>query len=196
MGPIPGRVSPDFLEEQRDGATEDEEDAEVVPLLEGRPNRQGMPVLQPPVHIPSTSDISDVLCCHDTEYDYCHQTHADGVPETGPNPVFVRPLGTPRHPLGSLEGVLPTCMQGEKLLHGYDVDSEKENNEDASQVLRVRQVAKGMGYSGGKRRGSGEGMGETETGPIRLYHPWETHLVGVQVVPRPLSPVPKGFEMN
>ena len=39
-------------------------------------------------------------------------------------------------------------------------------------------------------------MEEAETGPIRLYHPWETHLIGVQAVPRPLSPVPRGFEMN
>ena len=39
-------------------------------------------------------------------------------------------------------------------------------------------------------------MGETETGPIRLYHPWETHSIGVQVVPRPMSPIPNGFEMN
>ena len=39
-------------------------------------------------------------------------------------------------------------------------------------------------------------MGEAETGPIRLYHPWETHSIGIQVNPRPLSPIPKGFEMN
>ena len=72
LGPVPGHVSPDFLKEQRDGATEDEKDAEVVLLVEGRPNRQGTPVPQPLVHIPSTSDISDVLCCHQSEYDYCH----------------------------------------------------------------------------------------------------------------------------
>ena len=35
MGPVPGRVSPDFLDEQRDRTTEHEEDAEVVPLVEG-----------------------------------------------------------------------------------------------------------------------------------------------------------------
>ena len=137
MGPIPGRVSPDFLKEQRDGVTEDEEDAEVVPLMEGRPNRQGMPAPRPLVRIPSTSDISDVLCCHQSEYNYCHQTHIEGESETGPDPVFVLPPGTPRHPLGSLKGVSPTCTQGEKPLHGdavddaghfrgYDVDSEKE----------------------------------------------------------------------
>ena len=39
-------------------------------------------------------------------------------------------------------------------------------------------------------------MGEAETGPICLYHPWETHSVGVQVTPRPQSPVPHGFKMN
>ena len=39
-------------------------------------------------------------------------------------------------------------------------------------------------------------MGATETGPIRLYHPWETHSVGVQVNSRPLSPIPRGFKMN
>ena len=75
VGPVPGRVSPDFLEEQRDGATEDEEDAEVVPLMEGRPNRQGTPAPQPPVRIPSTSDISDILCCHNSEYNYCHRCY-------------------------------------------------------------------------------------------------------------------------
>ena len=95
LGPVPGRVSPDFLEEQRDRAPEDEEDAEVIPLVEGRPNRQGTPALRPPVRIPSTSDLSDVLCCHDTEYAYCHRTHAAGMSETGTNPVFVRPPGTP-----------------------------------------------------------------------------------------------------
>ena len=35
VGPIPGRVSPDFLEEQRDRSTADEEDAEVVQDVEG-----------------------------------------------------------------------------------------------------------------------------------------------------------------
>ena len=54
LGPVPGHVSPEFLEEQRDRSTEDEEDADVVLLVEGRPNRQGTPVPQPPVHIPST----------------------------------------------------------------------------------------------------------------------------------------------
>ena len=39
-------------------------------------------------------------------------------------------------------------------------------------------------------------MGEAEEGPIRLYHPWQTHSVGVQVTPRPKSPIPRGFEMN
>ena len=72
LGPVPGCISPNFLEEQRDGAPEDEEDAEVIPLVEGQPNRQGTPAPQPPVRIPSTSDISEVLCCHNSEYDYCH----------------------------------------------------------------------------------------------------------------------------
>ena len=99
------------------------------------------------------------------------------MPKESPDPVFMRPPGTPRHPLGSLEGVSPTCTQGEKLVHGdpvdatgylrrYNVDSDKENDEDASQVSRVCQVAKRMGHDGGKRRGSGGGMGEAETGPI------------------------------
>ena len=39
-------------------------------------------------------------------------------------------------------------------------------------------------------------MEEAETGPIRLYHPWETHSIGIQVPPCPLSPIPHGFKMN
>ena len=35
VGPISGRVSPYFLEEQRDRSTADEEDAEVVQDVEG-----------------------------------------------------------------------------------------------------------------------------------------------------------------
>ena len=207
LGPVPGRVSPEFLEEQRDGSTEDEEDADVVLLVEGRPNRQGTPAPQLLVHIPSTSDISDVLCCHATEYNYCHRTHADRVPKEGPNPVFVRPPGTPRHPLGSLDGVSPTCTQGEKPVHGdvvdpaghirrYDVNSDKENSQNATQVSFACQDAEGLGHGGGRGQRSGKGMGEAEAGPIRLYHPWETHSVSVQVAPRPKSPVPFGFEMN
>ena len=73
---------------------------------------------------------------------------------------------------------------------------DKENDEDASQVSQVCQVAKGMGYSRGKRRGGGRGVAEAETGPILLYHHWSAHSVGVQAVPHPLSPIPSGFEMN
>ena len=39
-------------------------------------------------------------------------------------------------------------------------------------------------------------MGEAEEGPIRLYHPWQTHSVGVQVAQRPKSPILSRFEMN
>ena len=157
---IPGRVSPDFLEEQRDGVTEDEEDAEVVPLLEGRPNRQGTPAPQPMVRIPSTSDLSVVLCSHSRDPDYCHDCADFGRrPTKDSHVVFVRPPGTPRHPLGSLDGVSPTGTQGEKPLHGDAVtpsgrirgylinnkEEEKENYQDASRVSQVRQVAERMG---------------------------------------------------
>ena len=79
------------------------------------------------------------------------------------DPIFVRPPGTPRHPLGSLMGVLPTCTQGEKLVSGntvdtvdevsvsgYNINLEKENYEDAAPVLQVCQVAEGMGYGTGR----------------------------------------------
>ena len=38
-------------------------------------------------------------------------------------------------------------------------------------------------------------MAETEAGPIRLYHPWQTHSIGVQAT-RSESPIPHKFEPN
>ena len=38
-------------------------------------------------------------------------------------------------------------------------------------------------------------MAATETGPIRLYHPWQTHSIGVQAK-RSESPIPHKFEPN
>ena len=175
--------------------------------MEGRSNCQGIETSNHPVHIPSTSDISNVLCSHNTEYNYCHRSHSGGMSEENTNPLFVRPLGTPRHPLGSLNGVSPTCTQGEKLVYrdvvdpaghisGYNVDLDKENNEDAAPVSQVCQVAERMGHGRSQGRQNGRGMGEAEEGSIRLYHPWQTHLVSIQVAPRPLSPIPNGFKMN
>ena len=38
-------------------------------------------------------------------------------------------------------------------------------------------------------------MRAAETGPIRLYHPWQLHSVGVQAG-RSMSPIPRFFELN
>ena len=38
-------------------------------------------------------------------------------------------------------------------------------------------------------------MAGAETGPIRVYHPWQTHSIGVQAK-RSESPVPRKFEPN
>ena len=38
-------------------------------------------------------------------------------------------------------------------------------------------------------------MGHAEEGPIRLYHPWQTHSIGVQAG-RSTSPIPHFFELN
>src|ERR1700727_2117218 len=64
VGPVPGRVSRDFLEEQRDGSTEDEKDAEDVSDMEGRADPQGALAPPPAVRIPSTSDLSAIVCSH------------------------------------------------------------------------------------------------------------------------------------
>ena len=149
VGPVPGRVSPYFLEEQRDGSTADEEDAEAVQDVEGRTDLQGALALQSAVRIPSTSDLSAILCSHSLDPDYCHDC-ADfgGGPTKDPHVVFVRPPGTPRHPLGSLNGILPTGTQGEELLYGDVVtpsgrirgylinndEEDKENNQDAVSI--------------------------------------------------------------
>ena len=118
VGPVPGRVSPDFLEEQRDGSTEDEEDAEDVQDVEGRTDLQGVLALQSVVRIPSTSDISAIRCSHSCDPDYCHNC-ADARWHTteDSHAIFVRPPGTPQHPMGSLDGVSPTCTQGEEPLY-------------------------------------------------------------------------------
>ena len=131
--------------------------------LEGRTDLQGALAPQSVVCIPSTSDLSAVLCSHSLDPDYCHKC-ADfgGRPAKDPHAVFVQPLGTPRHPLGSLDGVSPTCTQREKPLYGdvvtpsgrirgYLIDDEddKENYENAAQVSRIRQNAEGMENGGG-----------------------------------------------
>ena len=38
-------------------------------------------------------------------------------------------------------------------------------------------------------------MGDAEEGPIRLYHPWQTHSIGVQM-DRSTSPIPRFFKLN
>ena len=38
-------------------------------------------------------------------------------------------------------------------------------------------------------------MGDAEEGPIRLYHPWQTHSIGVQAG-HSTSPIPCFFELN
>ena len=100
-------------------------------------------------------------------------------------------------------------MQGEKPLYGdvvtpsghicgyliNDDDEEKENNQDAASLSRVRQVAERMEDGTGRGRRSGRGVAAAETGPIRLYHPWQTHSVGVQAE-RSESPIPRKFEPN
>ena len=214
VGPIPGRVSPDFLDEQRDGSTEDEENAEVVQDVKDRADRQGASAPQLAVRIPSTSDLSAILCSHSQDPTYCEDCAIFGGSTTkGPNPVFVWPPGTPRHPLGSLDGVSPTCTQGEKpvggdvvspsgRIRGYLVDetddeenANKENNQDATRVSRVRQTAEGMEDRSGRGRGRRGSVAEAEVGPIQLYHPWQTHSISVQAK-RSESPVPRRFEPN
>ena len=114
--------------------------------MEGRTNLQGVLAPQSAVRIPSTSDLSAVLCSHSLDPDYCEDCADFGRhPEKNPHVVFVRPPGTPRHPVGSLDGVSPTCTQGEEPLYGDAVtpsgrirgylindDNDKENYEDAA----------------------------------------------------------------
>src|SRR6202046_1418819 len=56
VGPVPERVSPDFIDEQRDGSTADEEDAKDVSNVEGRADLPGALAPHTAVRIPSTSD--------------------------------------------------------------------------------------------------------------------------------------------
>ena len=51
-------------------------------------------------------------------------------------------------------------------LCGYNVDLDKENDEDAVQVSQVCQDAEGMGHGRGRGRQSGGRMGKAEEGPI------------------------------
>ena len=133
--------------------------------VEGRTDPQGTLALQSAVHIPSTSDLSAVLCSHSLDPEYCHDCAEVGRSSAeNPHVVFVRPPGTPRHPLGSLDGVLPTGTQGEELLYGdvvtpsgrirgylvNDNDEDKENNQDAVSISRVRQVAERMEDGAGR----------------------------------------------
>ena len=96
VGLVPGRVSPDFIDEQRDGSPADEEDAEDVPNVEGRADLQGALAPHIAVRIPSTSDISALLCSHSSDPDYCHDC-ADARWRTteDSHAIFVRPPGTP-----------------------------------------------------------------------------------------------------
>src|ERR1700727_1109002 len=116
--------------------------------------------LAPPiaVRIPSTSDISAIACSHSRDPEYCHDcADARWRSTEDSHAIFVRPPGTPRHPMGSLNGVSPTCTQGEEPLYGdavtpsgrirgylVDEESDKENYEDAARVSRVRKDAKGV----------------------------------------------------
>ena len=100
-------------------------------------------------------------------------------------------------------------MQGEKPVYGdtvdttgcicgylIDLDEEKENHKDATLILRVRQVAKGMEDGASRGQQGGRGVAAAEMGPIQLYHPWEAHVISVQTIKRSESPVPQGFEPN
>ena len=179
VGPVPGRVSPDFLDEQRDGGTADEKDAEDVQDVEGRTDPQGALAPHSAVRIPSTSDLSAIVCSHSLEPDYCHDcANARWRTVEDSHAIFVRPPGTPRHPLGSLDGVSPTCTQGEEPLYGDAVtpsgcirgylindDDDKENHKDAAQVSRVCKDAEGMEDGRGRGRRSGRRMGAAEEGP-------------------------------
>ena len=191
-----GRVSPNFIEYQDKGITGQprmEEDGERVE--EGTDLAGQMPA-HALVRIPFTSDITDVLCTHNNTKEYCHYCNND-IPLFIPPPAFAQTI------LGVLHASQAASEVGTGPLTGYHLstrseegDSDKENYQDATEVLQSSQDGQGMGsrQGGGGRQGKDRrSVGSTEKGPICLYHPGETRSVGTQ---HSESPIPEGFDRN
>ena len=204
--PKRGRVSPDFIEYQdaADTGVEGNDDQVETRAIGTSPTAPEVPV-----RIPSTSDITEIQChpndhlstnlpskYHHDEYD--NQLHF--VPSEHARQV---------HEAVAREAAAATTWEAECMpltpyvatdTEGHNSDKENRNpnhedGEDAEEVPRSRQDAQRMGprrrgRKGGRGRNS---VGETENGPIRLYHPWNQRSLGVQ---RSESPVPERYERN
>ena len=186
--PERGWVSLKFIEYQDEGATGQsgvEKDGQG--MKEGTNLAGQMPVCAP-VCIPSTSDITDVLCTHNNTKDYCHDCNDDVPLVFIPPPTFAQTI------LGVLNASQAASEAGIRPLTGYHLstssdkegDSDKENHQDAAKVSSPRQDAQGMGTCQGRGGGQGKdgrrgrGVEEAERGPIHLYHSWQMRSVGTQ----------------
>ena len=193
-----GRVSPDFLEYQNPGSTDAGGDQEGVSMeadgvgVEVGTAHQGLPQSSSPVSVTTVSNISNVLCAYNRPTEYCHG-HKHHV-------VFVPPPEGECFACNLLQHMREAHEVGIGPLTGYSIgndDSDKENNPNATEIPPQSQ-GQGMGSCSrhqGRHRGGRQGVGDAEEGPIRLYHPWQTHLVRVQAG-RSTSPIPRFFELN
>ena len=171
--PEHGQVSPKFIEYQDEGAAGESRMKEDGQGVEEGTDLAGQMPVHAPVHIPSTSNISDVLCAHNHNQtkDYCHNCNNDDI-----TPVFILPPAFTRTILGVIHASQAASAAGAGPLTGYDLstsaeedkDSNKENHQDAMTVLCHSQDAQGVdAHEGGGDSGQNYGlMEETEDSPV------------------------------
>ena len=153
---------------------------------------QSLPQLASPVSVTAISDLSDVLCTHNYPTEYCHDHQH--------YPVFVPPPAGEHIARNILQHVQEAHKVGIGPIVGYRIgndDSDKENNPNATAVPPQSQ-GQGLGSCDRHRGRQGrdrQGVRAAKEGPIRLYHPWQTHSIGVQAG-RSTSPVPRSFKPN
>ena len=198
--PKRGWVFPNFMEYQDPGVIDtagDQEGAsmeEVGTGVEAGATHQSLPQLQSPVSITTVSNISDMLCTHNCPAEYCHDHQC--------YPVFIPPPESRCIACNILQHAQEAHEAGIGPIVGYTISGDDSNNKNGPNATAVppQPQGQGMGSWGrcwGRRGGGQQDLWEMQKkeGPIRLYHPWQTHLVGVQAG-RSMSPIPRFFKLN
>ena len=143
--PEHGQVSPDFLEYQDPGSTDDGGNQEGTSIeadgigVEAGATHQSLPQSRSPVSVTTVSNISDMLCTHNCPTEYCHDHQH--------YPVFVPPLEGKYIAHNILQQAQEAHKVGVRPITGYTSDpdnSDKENNPNATEVPPQPQ-GQGMG---------------------------------------------------
>ena len=133
--PEHGQVSPDFLEYQDPGSTDDGGNQEGTSIeadgigVEAGATHQSLPQSRSPVSVTTVSNISDMLCTHNCPTEYCHDHQH--------YPVFVPPLEGKYIAHNILQQAQEAHRVGVRPITGYTIDndnSDKENNPNATEV--------------------------------------------------------------